>query len=184
VRLPFFKPYRMFDEFDHLSDAECERYVRDAYINADTLTARLPVILTVLAAMAWFGGWPAALATLAVRDYVPVPRSLEGMLVAYVGLGVLFCGLVFLVTRDAGVVLGIRRELRRALCRKCGQSLMGVPINSVGVDHDPAKQSVRCPECGRRWMLLEMGLTPRDLIPFEQRALDPSVATKRPRPRF
>jgi DNA-directed RNA polymerase subunit RPC12/RpoP len=181
VRLPLFKPYRMFEEFDHLPDAECERYVRDACINAPTLTARLPMATTFVSLVAWFAGWPAAAMFLPLRSYVPLPRSADWIAVLYVVGGVAFTLLAWLVSRDVGVVLGIRRELRRASCRKCGQSLLGVPVQSSGAEPDPAKQWVRCPECGRRWVLLELGLTPRDLIPFEQRVVSPDVAKRRPR---
>jgi hypothetical protein len=46
---------------------------------------------------------------------------------------------------------------------------VGLPIRVVGDDGDPSKRYVRCPECGRTHNLLEHGITPRDLVPFEQR---------------
>lgn len=182
MRLPLLKPYRMFPEFDGMSDGECERYVRDAYINAPTLTAKVPGIVTAFTGVLWFVGVPIAAATLPLLRWVPLPTSADGQIVVYLAGGVMCVALVYLLSRDVGVYLGIKRELRRACCRKCGQSLMGVPIVTHGVDPDPAKSTVRCPECGRKYVLLDIGLTPRDLIPFEQRGVDPRVGAKRPRP--
>lgn len=179
MRLPLFRPYRMFPQFDHLSDSECEKYVRDAYINTPGLTAKVPIIAAVLATALWYIGWPIAFVTLPLASYVPMPPSAEWRLVAYIVLGVAFVSLTYFLTRDLGVYFGIRRELRRSNCRKCGQSLQGLPIHSAGADPDPAKQFVRCTECGRRWVLLDLGLSPRDLIPFEQRVVDSRVATRR-----
>lgn len=180
--MPLFKPYRMFPEFDHLSDTECERYVRDAHINWTSLTGRAPLIVTTLITALWFVGWPVVVATFpVVRNVVPIPSSTDLALVVYAAGGVLTTGLAYLISRDVGIYLGIRRELHRASCRKCRQSLMGLPIQSVGTEPDPSKQFVRCTECGRRWVLLDIGLTPRDLVPYEQRVISADVARVRRR---
>lgn len=180
MRLPFLRPYRMFEEFDHLSDAECDRYVRDAYINAPTFTARLPLALATIACIAWYAGWPFLVALFpGIPSQIPMPSSIGGRVILLIVTGVAFTACVYFVLRDLGVYLGIRRELRRACCRKCGQSLMGLPIHLSGVDPDPAKRFVRCTECGRKWVLLDIGITPRDLVPFEQRVTRADVAKRR-----
>jgi len=179
MRLPLLRPYRMFREFDHLSDSECERHVRDAYINAPGLTARLPLLWTTFCTGAWFIGWPVSVAFLPVSSFVPIPSSTDWQIVAYLAGGAAWVAAWYLLSRDVGVFLAMRRELSRCRCRKCGQSLQGLPIQFAGSDPDPAKRFVRCTECGRRWVLLDLGLTPRDLVPFEQRVMDARVAQRR-----
>ncbi len=179
VFIPFRKVHRAFSELDHLSDAECERYVRDAWANSPVWLGRLPRTLTVLASIMWFSGWPAGYTWLPVRRFIPLPTSTEGVLIVYVVSGVLVSGLTWLLVRDAALWWGIRREVRRSNCPKCGQSLTGLPIRTVGLGNDPANRFVRCPECGREFCLLDIGVTPRDLVPFEQRGADPRIGRLR-----
>ncbi|GJQ30154.1 MAG: hypothetical protein HBSAPP03_20380 [Phycisphaerae bacterium] len=182
MRLPFSKPYRAFPEFDGMSDEECRSYVRRAFVHRPWLTRRLPVLLGIVVLMLWPTGVMLVreLAP-AVYRYVPMPRSAEWMVVwLVVTTAMLALGLP-LVVRDVGVYLGVRDEVHRARCRKCGQSLAGVPVQTIGAEPDPAKQFIRCPECGKKYVLMEIGLTPRDLVPFEQRGVPPDFARKRPR---
>lgn len=179
MRVPFSKPWRAFPEFDGVPDGDCRRYVADACVNQPWLTARWPVLLAGLVLILWPAGWMLADEFLPVRRYVPLPRPGDGLWVWYVATTVLAAALSGLVMRDFGVYLALKRELRRVHCRKCDQSLLGVPLQRVGVDPDPMNQFIRCPECGRKYRLLELGLTPRELVPYEQRVVDPRVGQKR-----
>ena len=118
---------------------------------------------------------------LPIGQWVPIPSSTEWQLVLLVATTVLVAGVARLIARDAALWWGIRREVRRSNCPKCGQSLTGLPIRTRGLNYDPANQFVRCTECGREFCLLDIGVTPRDLVPFEQRGVDARVATLKPR---
>lgn len=181
MRLPFSKPYRAFPEFDAMSDEECSAFVRRAFVHRPWLTLRLPIVLGVLLLILW----PTLVLVLlehvpSVRNYIPMPRSTEGVLIWVVVTTVLLAVGLPLLVRDLGVYLGLSDEVHRARCRKCKQSLVGVPVQSIGAEPDPAKQFIRCPECGKRFVLMEIGLTPRDLVPFEQRGVPADFAKKRP----
>ncbi|MDX2132931.1 MAG: hypothetical protein SFY69_12845 [Planctomycetota bacterium] len=187
MRLPTLKPYRMFEQFDGLSDAECARMMMDARINWPWLTVRWPMVI----GLAFVVGWPTLIGLLSwpgtaayapgLMKWVPLPRTAEWMIVFLVVTGVGGAGLAWALSRDAGMWLALKRTLERSSCRKCGQSLTGVPVQTIGAEPDPAKQFVRCPECGKKWVLLDIGLTPRDLVPFEQRGVPTDFARKRPR---
>lgn len=180
MRVPFSKPYRAFSEFDGMSDEDCRRYVQRAFVHRPWLTLRLPLLAGILTLLAW----PAAILVVSeflpgVRAYFPLPRSTEWMIVFLAVTTVpLALGLPLLI-RDLGIYLGLRDEINRARCPKCRQSLAGIPIQRIGEDPDPAKQFIRCPECGKKFVLMDIGLTPRDLVPFEQRGVPPDFARKR-----
>lgn len=180
MRLPFSKPYRAFPEFDSMSDEECRQYVHRAFIHRPWLTTRLPLLLGALTLVAW----PIFVLLMMefvpeVYSYVPLPTSADGKAIFLVITTVVMAVAVPLLVRDLGVYLGLKDEVNRARCRKCKQSLLGVPLQSIGAEPDPAKQFIRCPECGRKFVLMELGLTPRDLVPFEQRGVPPDFAKKR-----
>lgn len=179
MRVPFSKPWRAFPEFDGVPDADCERYVRDAMINHPRLTVSVPVLVGLLLFLVWPTAWVLAVWLLPVRSVIPLPTSMGGIVIALVVSTVLVAGLGLLLTRDLGVYIGLKREMGRAKCPKCAQSLLGVPVQSIGSEPDPAKQFVRCPECGKKYCMLDIGLTPRDLIPFEQRVVDANVGATR-----
>ncbi len=94
---------------------------------------------------------------------------------------VLAAALSALLMRDLVIYLGIKREIFRARCPKCKQSLLGVPVHAPhsGGQPIPGDAWVRCPECGKRHNLMKIGLTPRELIPFEFREPSPDLARKR-----
>lgn len=179
MRLPFSKPWRAFAEFDGVPDGDCRRYVADACVNQPWLTARLPLLCAGLALIAWPAAWILADEFLPVRKFVPLPGRGDGLLVWYVVTTVLVAAGAGLVLRDLGVYFALKRELRRVECPKCGQNLMGVPLQRIGVDPDPMNQFIRCPECGKKYVLMELGLTPRDLVPYEQRVVDARVGRKK-----
>jgi len=130
-------------------------------------------------AFTWPAGWCAAYAWLPLRGAVPLPITIEWLLVTLVVSTVLATGLTYLLFRDLALWIGIRREIHRSNCPKCGQSLTGLRIRSVGLGYDPANRFVRCTECGTEFCMLDIGVTPRDLVPFEQRAADPRIGRLR-----
>jgi hypothetical protein len=178
--LPGVKVYRAFEELDALTDSECGSVINRAEINHPTLLLRVPWVCMIAAGVVWPLAWVAAEWLLPLNKYIPLlPSTLGGRVVLLVVSTVVVAALVLLVAQDACLYVGLRRELRRCHCPKCRQPLVGLPIKSTGDDNDPAKRYVRCPECGRRHNLLDMGLTPRDLIPYEQRVVAKDTAAFR-----
>ncbi|MBS0198525.1 MAG: hypothetical protein JSR77_17375 [Planctomycetes bacterium] len=181
MRLPAIKVYRAFRAFDHMPDGDCERYVRRVRANAGAAHAVGPLVAAFVIALAWFIGWPFAATVLPLSRYIPLPDSAEMQFILLVATGALAVGVGSLIIRDGLMYEALRRELARTDCRKCGQSLLGVPISRIGVDPDPAKSFIKCPECGRKFCLLDIGLAPHDLVPLEQRHLPKDLATIRRR---
>jgi hypothetical protein len=182
MRLPFTKVYRAFPEFDSLPDEECERYVRHVRVHQRLQFQLIPVITTVVLAIAWPIVWAELSYEHQLDRYIPLPDSYDGRVLLLGVTSILVPALAGLLLRDMALWLGVRDEVNRARCPKCRQSLLGVPVQEVGLGGDPAKRFIRCPECGRKFMLLDIGITPRDLIPFEQRAVAPDFAKKRRTP--
>ncbi len=166
MRLPTLRVYRVFRELDGVPDAECRRFVRRVIANRSSFEALVPHMAAASAAIAWAVGWPAAVEWFGATRFVPMPEGWEGRLILLLTTTVLVAALTGLLSRDIMLFLGLRRELSRANCRKCGFSLRGVPISTIGADPDPARTFVRCPECGRKYCLLDIGLAARDLLPF------------------
>jgi hypothetical protein len=182
MRLPFTKVYRAFSEFDSLSDEECDRYVRHVRASQRWQYQVLPLISTIALVIAWPVAWSVLSNVVTLSRWVPLPDSHDGQVVLLGVTTVLVPAMVGLLLRDFALWWGVRDEVNRARCPKCRQSLLGVPVQEIGLGGDPAKRFIRCPECGRKHMLLDIGITPRDLIPFEQRAVAPDFGAKRRRP--
>jgi hypothetical protein len=182
MRLPFTKVYRAFAEFDALSDEECERYVRHVRAHGPWQYQLLPLITTLVLVFSWPVGWWVLSDQIRMDGWLLVPDSHDGRVILLAVTTVFVPAMTGLLLRDLALWWGVKDEVNRARCPKCRQSLLGVPVQEVGLGGDPAKRFIRCPECGRSYMLLDIGITPRDLIPFEQRAVAPDFATKRRRP--
>lgn len=176
MRLPLTKVYRAFPEFDGVGTEQCERLVRRVRANGHWLLLLTP-IGAIVAAVAWIAG---LLALVGAFERQPAGRFLADpstvLVVGIVG-ATLFGAVGFLLVRDYALLLAMRREIQQIRCRKCKQSMLGLPIhtNTIGKP-TPGDAWVRCPECGSKWNLLAIGLTPRDLIPYEQREVDERVA--------
>lgn len=183
MRLPRAKVWRAFAEFDGMSDDECLRCLRQGIVNAPrhlALVAPLCAVAGGLAAVALniLLDAPFHLAHSLIAD-APGQNALQvGVWVITIVLGGAIAGLV---GRDALYYLCLRRALRRTNCRRCGQSLLGVRIIDTSLHGEPGKAKVRCPECGKLHVLLEVGLTPRDLIPLEMRTSPRDVGKHRRR---
>ena len=176
MRIPLFRPWRAFEEFDHLSDAECEKLVGDAWVNSPPWVPWVRIFTVAVL----FVLWPAVLVTGVMfwgfAKFIPVPRSGEMIVVMLSVTTVVVSFGGGLVVRDLTLYMLLKRELSRAECPRCRQSLRGLPVQSVGVEPDPTKNFVRCTECGRVHKLMDLGITPRDLVPFEQRRVPPDFA--------
>lgn len=179
MRLPFFKVYRAFHELDYLPDAECQRVVRLARTKRSAWLEGAPWLLALLSVLAWPLAWVWVVQEFGlarVGRFVPIPTEEEVAFILLAITTVLFAAFVRFVARDLLLWHALRDEIDQARCPKCKQSLLGVRIQYVGLDVGiPGKSFVRCPECGRNHNLLELGLTPRDLIPYELREMRPDV---------
>lgn len=179
MRLPFRKPWRAFEEFDALSDEECRRLLRDASTQRRMFVSVLPALAAMLAGGAWIVFVPVALRNGWVGVWM-VPSTSAGRVVAMVVSTVLVVSAAALGSRDWALRRTLRREIDRVRCPRCDQSLAGLRIEYTGLDpHAPGATWVRCPECGRKWVLMDIGLTARDLVPWEQRGVPENFGSKR-----
>lgn len=172
------KVYRAFPELEHLSDEECRRYVRKVRADGGYIAFVYPVV-GVLAAAAWLTLliWTVGRAGYLGRLSLDDPQPLMVVSALAVGGSVLFGSVAGLICRDQLLLRRIKRELCRARCTRCKHPLLGLPIRYTGLGPpEPGEARVRCPECGKEIILLEAGLTPRDLIPFEHRETPTDMA--------
>lgn len=179
MRIPLLRPWRAFRELDDLSDLECDGVVRDALLNAPSYFESVPWWLGGAMLLAWPSAVVIASGYIALSRYVPIPADATLAAVELLLTTVLAGAGTLLLSRGVILFVCIRRYLARSACRKCGQPLHGLPIGSIGAEPNPANQSVRCAECGTKYNLLELGITPRDLVPLEQRRVDPHFGSKR-----
>ncbi len=172
MRIPLTKPYRAFEEFDQLPDEECERFMRGVAAQGPWQVTLLPTFGLVIAAV----GWPLSIAL----GWDRLPKGIHDMaaysveLAAVVGV-VSWVGIstaAYALLRDWGLWYCLREQIARVRCPKCKYSLLGIPIKHRGLGQPvPGEAWIRCPECGKRQNLLEIGVTPRDLIPMEERVV-------------
>ncbi len=175
MRIPGLKIWRAFEELDHLTDSECQSLIVRAYLFTTPSHIFLRGLSVVLAAIAATGG----IAYL-IRDMFKHDNSLFVAIVILAATLTLLICILHLLARDLHLYFLIRKDLRRAHCPKCKQSLIGLPVLQTALHPGtPGDARVRCPECGREWVLMEIGLNIRDLIPFEERVPDAQVGTLR-----
>jgi hypothetical protein len=164
------KIYRAFPELDRFSDEQCREYIRRVRLSQ---LRELALFLSLL-----FVGVGSLMGAVHLTRTIldsPDERRLQvelivrGMAWAYVLGWVVYLFLVAatpclltLLTRD--IVLGaflkqaLHGHLKRTACPGCRYQLLGLPLGDAG--------AVRCPECGRRTTILELGLDgPEDLLP-------------------
>lgn len=176
MRIPLSKVYRAFPELDRFSDAECERFVLQVsrqrlgtrYLIGVAPVIGLVVSIIVLVVVMVYGQpslkWLSDVLN-RLADFVQPDREAD------IGhLALFFAALMWVITstylsallaRDWHLRRGIRLRLEVTNCTACRQSLLGLPL-LAGERGEPA--AVRCPECGTRLVLQEIGLTPRDII--------------------
>jgi DNA-directed RNA polymerase subunit RPC12/RpoP len=173
VYIPFRKIYRAFGELKHLSDEECEKHLRRARLRT-TRWHIVPWIVGVLGA----GVWTVAVGSFVVSAWGVGTAMDRGFLLnagVFVGVPVTaaLSGLMSgLLARDLVLLHLLRQEVHKARCPNCRQSLLGLPITFRGLGPpEPGDGKVRCPECGRQWILFDIGLRPTDLVPWEMRGV-------------
>ena len=175
MRIPGVKIWRAFEELDHMSDDECLSLIIRAYVQVSPWHFRLRGLLVMLLAIAATSG-----IGFAIRDMFKHDSMVAIAVVILISSLILSIGVSHLLTRDLQLYYLIRRDLNRARCPKCKQSLIGLPVLQTALHPGtPGDARVRCTECGREWILMEIGLTVRDLIPFEERMLDNRIGTLR-----
>jgi hypothetical protein len=164
--IPFRSLEHAFD--DPLTPEDCRRYV--GYVRT-TRGAQLTLVPVIAATILAAGGF--VLLMLCRRyGWFPVPfmhSAWAGVCWACMAVGAF--ALVWLLLRDFLLWWGVRAEFHRARCPKCRHSLQGLRVEEIGTGLDPTKRFVRCVECGRKYRLMDLGLTPMDLVPFEQRGV-------------
>jgi hypothetical protein len=173
VYIPFRKVHRAFGELRHLSEEECERHLRRARLR-ETRLHHLPWVVGLVcgAGAIGLGAWSIesawGLRSLKADDLLASVAAFVGVPAAAVLAGMVGG----LLARDFVLLRLLRREVHKARCPKCRQSLLGLPITfrSLGPP-EPGDGKVRCPECGRVWVLLDIGLRPTDLVPWDMRAV-------------
>jgi hypothetical protein len=144
MRLPLNRVYRAFPELDRFTNDQCEQFVRRAWRRAWWRIGCLPfvagafVFAMLLSLISRLSGEPPAVVLITIVMLV-------------IGLPVVSA----LLLRDALLRHTVGGLIGKAVCIKCGFSLLGLRV---------ADGVVRCPECGRLHHLKAIGLTPADLI--------------------
>lgn len=173
---PFAQPWKGEPEFEGVPEALCRRALRDAVearphlVAAGSLVGLLVggLVAVVIAwrARQWWNSFP--------LDQQGQYEVLFSAIMFLMGLGLASVGVA--VGRDIAKGRALRAMLDRCRCPSCRYQFMGIPVwhNGMGVPQ-PGTASIRCPECGFQGNLLEMGLTPNELIPFQQRVVPPNV---------
>jgi len=165
LRLPWSRIYRAFPELDQFSDDECERYLRQVYVQRRT--RGWPVVAAVAGGVAW------PLLALSVARLSA--RSCSGQSVFFPVLllvgEVLAVALPLLWMRDFLMIRSIRGRIDNTRCTACRHSLLGLPLLGPPEGGRPGSgaEAVRCPECGSVMVLSDLGLVTADLIPREHR---------------
>ncbi|MBX3408782.1 MAG: hypothetical protein KF859_02715 [Phycisphaeraceae bacterium] len=164
----FFKVYRAYRELDMFSEGECRALMQRVRENASATFMIVPAVIGALVYLPLSYAIISGYAMDLWMRYYPL-EVLPYTLALSVVLGaVVITVLLMILTREVQYWFAVGRELRRKLCRKCGQTLIGLPLEIMGDTPDPNRVYVRCAECGYRANLLELGLTRRDLIPADE----------------
>lgn len=189
MRVPFTDPCSPYEEFAGVSRQGRRRFiarVRRRSAREGLSTRRNGPLGLVLGAAIAGVGVDLSLAAartggfrprgVVLDDALRRPSDVPFVLLA-IGLG---GGLGFALANDLTLAREVRREVNRTRCPRCRQSLMGLPIRSRAIGQpDPNDAEVICTECGRLWPLLRLRLSPRDLIPYEQREVPEDVGRRR-----
>ena len=159
MRLPFSRIYRGFPELDKFSDEECCAYIARARAKhkpslrvamACAVPVSTAVSLIVLTLMIAAAGWVRAMQPSTLRNKLEVAFDLATPIVV-IPVG----AVIILLMYDFWLRWAIRKDLIRAVCPRCGYSLLGLNVVDA---------SVVCPECGDAIRLTNIGLTPADVL--------------------
>jgi hypothetical protein len=175
--------WRAFPELRGHSRGECERLVAAACVRYE-----------VSALAAWeaaAGGMVAGGMILAANGAMDADRLMRGsvwevalVLAMWIGVPLFLAVVSGAIVRVVQVRGALRRLLRVATCRRCGYRLEGLRlVDPPGLDPNPAERRLRCPECGKSWTVLELGISPLDLLAWEARVLPAQVGRMKRKPR-
>jgi len=176
VWTPFANPWKGEPEFEGIPESLCRGALQQAVESRPHLATMGSLLGFVLGGCAsiplsWFSWrWWSSLPDDFQEKYTLAFASVALL----VGLGVVRAGVA--IGTDLGKARALRAWLGRCRCPKCRYQLMGIPIrhNGLGVPQ-PGTAVIRCPECGFRGNLLELGLTPNELIPFRERVVPSNI---------
>jgi hypothetical protein len=162
MRMPAAKIWRAFPELDRFSDEECAVYVARLNrwrVQGGAWAAAVLCGAALVAATPWavVASGPALSALGVDAGRTDVQAGLAVLGAVLLGAGAPLTGLL---TRDRLLKRAVRRKLRKAICARCGHSLLGLPLANAC-----ERASVRCPECGFVISLELLGLSHEDLNP-------------------
>lgn len=163
-------------EFEGVPEAYCRRALEDA-VAARSHT----VVIGTLLGLVSSGVGAISLALIARTWWVSLPLRFQTaydlhFTVLGTAAGIFVVAFGAAIGRDLGKRHALLTSIRRCRCPKCSYPLMGIPIwhNGLGAPV-PGTATIRCPECGFQGNLLEMGLTPNELIPYQERTVPSNV---------
>lgn len=161
MRLPVKKVYRAFPELDQFSDAECQRYIQ--HVRRRKTIGCLPFLVGLAVSPFWL---------IVLILLANTLRRPPGIIVLFVVATSLIWGpaIIGLIARDLALIRAIREQINNARCPECQYSLLGLAVHHG----DDGLPWVRCPECGTKIFLLDLNLSPGDLIPRESRKVSES----------
>lgn len=176
MRIPGRKIYRAFPELDRFTDEQCVNFLRVISLRRWWMRFVASVVWVVTFIVLMFvyfwivdpllnNGWLDRLDQV-VLFQMPGWGAITSadLLVTVVNVGLFFVlpTFVAILTRDRMLSRALGRHILGARCPGCKQSLIGLPIDPDEAGNGPR---TRCPECGRMWVLRDLGLTPADLRP-------------------
>jgi hypothetical protein len=162
LRIPRKSLYRAFRELDPFTDEQCERFVQRVRVAGTypyvvclaILVTSIPALIAVCAILARAD----ALQRFFSAQLDPVTADVL-MIACWIIFPVGVPLLLGLVVRDIVVRVYLRRAIRvriaRVRCVGCKYLLIGQRVT---------RNIVSCPECGAQAHLMDLGLTPQDLV--------------------
>lgn len=131
MRLLTRKIYRAFRELDQFDDDVCERYVDRASAVNNAWKLWLMLVLVIPAAyMAWI---PCMLGVNWLFDSykLSIPEWMRTIVQGVAVTGAVWMPLIAIfITRDNWLRRSIRKQLIFAVCRNCGYTLLGLPVQN------------------------------------------------------
>lgn len=155
VRFHPLKFYRAYPELDGYSDEECQRMVWQAIARREDAIWIIPLagaVVAFLIAGSMAGTLLSVLGSIAVSGGFSAMASSLGSVVV---ISLIPAVIAWVFTRRTLIIRSIRNNMNRAKCPYCWFSLVGLTAR---------EGEVRCPECGETSSLIELRLTPDDLI--------------------
>lgn len=171
MRLPISRVYRAFPELDRFPDHVCERYVAQARYKAwrskiaVALLAMLSVPVMFLVTLFLL----MQVGELFHKNAIRSSTSIWPVLIVLV-LSTAAAILTPLCIRDRWLIWAVRKQIGGTGCPRCGYQLIGLTIDNG---------RVRCPECGFTESLVNLNLTPADLLAPGESAV-PAPPASRP----